>query len=885
MRRLLHPKMTWQFVLFLGVIGVLPLLFFALISYSTSRRVIQADVTRFMQTLVVDQKDYLEQIMAEVESLITNISGVEEIREAIDDTNQYRADYTYQRLATHARIGYILSSYLSLHGLVSIDIFTPGGAHYHVGDTLNVRDIDDVVLKQIWANVEKGSTPVVWTGMERNVNINSAYEQVVTAAKLLRAVDAATLQERPGALMLVNYSPESLYDHYRQLDLGAGGYLLIIDPQNRIVFHPDKANIGHKVMPAFIERLTGPQGAFIMALEQQKMLVTYCQSKVSGWYLAGLVPMHTVTASADTIRDTGIAMLLVSIGFVAVIGVGFSRTMVRPLTYLTGLFKNIQNNTFDWQFRLMTFRSDEIGELFRWFNAFLDSMAIQRQTEQALLQAKDAAEAANRAKSVFLASISHELRTPLTAILGFAEVMLHDELLADRQRENVEIIHRSGEHLLALINDVLDLSKIEAGRTELRPAAFDLHEMLLCLGEMFSLRARQKGLTVVFDLAPSVPQYICTDMSKLRQVLINLLGNAVKFTEQGSITLRVTSRQGNKGSVDKEGQIPVPLLTPSLSILSFEIQDTGVGIASDELEKLFDAFMQTESGRQSGQGTGLGLPISRQYVRLMGGDLTVQSKVGQGSVFAFDIQAEFVDAAKVEDTYAARQIIGLEPRQPVYRILVVEDDAASRTLLVKLLSPLGFELCEAANGQEAIAIWESWRPQLIFMDMRMPKMDGREAIKEIKARIQNQALKSETIFVALTASAFEEERENIIAGGCDDFVRKPFQKTTIFDILMRHLRVRFVYAAPNVEQVSAEARPDHEPDADAIQTRIHNLDPAWVSAMRQAVIVGDMQQMLALLEQLSQAGSDPGLVDKLTQLVYGFEHDEILAWLHSGGSE
>ncbi|MBN1933705.1 MAG: PAS domain S-box protein [Anaerolineae bacterium] len=505
---------------------------------------------------------------------------------------------------------------------------------------------------------------------------------------------------------------------------------------------------------------------------------------------------------------------------------------------------------------------NDAGQIYRVL-AVVEDITERKQMEESLRQSKEAAEMANRAKSAFLSNMSHELRTPLTAILGFAEVMLHDELLADRQRENVEIIHRSGEHLLALINDVLDLSKIEAGRVEVQPEVFDLHEMLLGLGEMFSLRAEQKGLTVVFDLAPEVPQHVYADMSKLRQVLINLLGNAVKFTERGSIILKLKSRQGNEGSVDKEDQISVPLST-----LYFEIQDTGVGIASDELEKLFGAFIQTESGRQSGQGTGLGLAISRQYVRLMGGDITVESMVGKGSCFRFDIQVELPTAAACEALTAAasRHVLGLEPGQQAsdggpFRLLVVEDNESARDVLVRLLRPLGFEVHEAADGQEAVAIWESWRPHLIWMDIRMPVLDGYEATRRIKAAPQGQ----QTVIVALSASAFDQERAEILAAGCDDFLRKPFREAQIVDVLTRQLGVRFLYE-----------------NGPAIKSR--PLDPVllqgapdgWRSAMRQALMIGDVVQMSALVDQL------PGpqeLLDDLRKKVYQFDHEAILKWM------
>ncbi|MBN1933706.1 MAG: response regulator [Anaerolineae bacterium] len=473
---------------------------------------------------------------------------------------------------------------------------------------------------------------------------------------------------------------------------------------------------------------------------------------------------------------------------------------------------------------------------------------------QKLQAEKEAAEAANRAKSQFLANMSHELRTPLSAILGFTELMLHDEMLTTRQRENLEIIDRGGEHLLALINDVLDLSKIEAGKVELDVEVFDLHEMLLGLGEMFSLRAEQKGLTMVFDLASDVPQYVYADAGKLRQVLINLLGNAVKFTQQGSVTMNV-----KQGELRSDSQIR----------LVFEIQDTGVGIAPEELDKIFDAFVQTESGRRSGQGTGLGLPISREYVRLMGGELIVQSQVGQGSTFHFDLPVEVIAEDQTHLAQPTRRAVGIAPGQASpdggpYRLLVVDDDEAGRRLLVELLAPLGFALQQACNGREAVDIWRAWRPHLIWMDANMPVLDGLSAVREIES--DRDAWKS--IIILVTASAFEEEREHILAMGGDDFIRKPFRETQILDTLTRHLGMRFVYKEDKVRE-SGQFDP----------ALLRDVPDEWRSAMRRATVVGDVRQMLDLLEQLRQQGGEPELVDGLTQRVYGFAHEQILAWL------
>ena len=502
---------------------------------------------------------------------------------------------------------------------------------------------------------------------------------------------------------------------------------------------------------------------------------------------------------------------------------------------------------------------DAAGNLL-YYEGFIKDITDNKQAEIKMQEAKESAEAANKAKSTFLANMSHELRSPLNAVIGFAQVMIRSKTLSQENQEDVGIILRSGEHLLALINQVLDLSKIEAGRTTIYEKSFDLYRMLGDLEDMFALKAEEKGLQLIVDRDAEVPHYICTDEVKLRQVLINLLNNAIKFTSEGGVSVQV---KGGKWKVSKNSADKFP----GRYWLHFEIQDTGAGIAADEINQLFEAFVQTKTGKDSQEGTGLGLAISRQFVQLMGGEITVSSDVGKGALFEFDIQVHLVEAADIESKKTQRRVVALEPDQPSYRLLIVDDKPLNRQLLVKLLSPLGFELREANNGQEAVDIFMEWEPHLIWMDMRMPVMDGYEATKQIKTTTGGQA----TAIVALTASVLEEERAVILSAGCDDFMRKPFREEDIFAVMGKHLGVRYIYEDPTEVSVAGVGESSQEvltPEA------IASLSPDWIAEFKQNILSVDMEAIASSIAQIHTV--NPSLADTLQDCINNFEYDRIL---------
>jgi PAS domain S-box-containing protein len=462
----------------------------------------------------------------------------------------------------------------------------------------------------------------------------------------------------------------------------------------------------------------------------------------------------------------------------------------------------------------------------------------RKRYEQSLQQA-------NRAKSVFLANMSHEIRTPMNAILGFSQLMLRDHDLTVRQCQYLGTINRSGEHLLALINDILEMSKIEAGRTTLNPSTFDLPVLLKDLEMMFRVRTDEKKLSFSVEVIGDVPRFIVTDINKLRQVFINVLGNAVKFTAKGAIGLRVHA--------DRE--------IATGPFLRFEVEDTGPGISPDEQDKLFRHFEQTKTGQQAGTGTGLGLAISREFVRLMGGDITVSSQVGKGSVFVVQLPLKEGDAQAVQAKDNPRQVLSIRAGQPACRVLIADDVEDNRELLAQLLGPVGFEVRLATNGAEAVREFEEWQPHLILMDFRMPVMDGHEAIRLIRAKPGGKDAK----IIAVTASAMDENRQELLLIGADDFIGKPFQTVDLFQKIHAHLGVEYVYAEDPAAQEEA---------FELTHESVALLPEELIDLMRDAVIGADLDQLLASIGEV-EAG-DPRTAAGLRELAERFEYQKLL---------
>jgi signal transduction histidine kinase/CheY-like chemotaxis protein len=987
----MHPKtrlpkinITLKFMGYLILVSVFPLLMLGGISYQSSKKIIQEEISNYTVELINGQRDYLDLLLQDGESLIANISSVEEITNVLEAPSTD----TYTNLATQARIGYILNNYSNVKGLVSIDIFTLNGMHYHVGDTLNVSNVREDLREKLFNLARLSQSDVVWDGLEENINLDSENRQVITAVKVFTELDQTSMEAKPVALMVVNYQVDYLYNLFASLDLGKGSYLMIVDQQNRVVFHPNKALIGKHVDGKVFGQLTRDHGSQIMNINDQPTSVIYTHSLTSGWLIAGFIPIVTLTASIDIIGRTSLLTLLVCLVLVGIMGTIYSRNLVHPIREITNAFRMYENNGHQAITHLVEHGQDEIGELIRWFNTFLDGQEARSAAENSLrerehhlsllneitfaalkttdlqemldiladrihefinadsvyitlwnealqvaiptstygpmrsnyqtvhlipgeatmtdsvlkagcplvaedtsnslyispriavlfpdrsvlglpliadgrklgavligyhtlhqfsaseiascaqaaglislslarailleetrrfneelekrisertLQLEDANKAlqaertslakrvaertselsaanvnlarAVRAKDEFLANMSHELRTPLNAIMGLSESLLEGIYgpLSEKQAKTLDTVFSSGQHLLSLINDVLDLSKIEAGKLDIQNGWVNVVDVCKASLQFIKQQSLKKFIncSLAIDKAPEKFQ---ADERRMKQILVNLLTNAVKFTpEHGSIVLTVRSDDAAK-------------------TISFEVLDTGIGISPDDQKRLFKPFVQIDGSlSRNHEGTGLGLALVHRLVELHGGKVSLESEAGKGSKFTVyipvmsgDTVAEEPPGADKPNEPEGKPVTNYAPSFSTgvdQLILLAEDNETNIYMTQDFLQSRGYRVIVAKNGIEAEEIALREHPALILMDMQMPLRDGLETTRRIRSYPQLR----ETPLIALTALAMPGDHEACLQAGANDYLSKPVRLLKLLEMIRSYI--------------------------------------------------------------------------------------------------
>ncbi|MCP4702513.1 MAG: response regulator [Gammaproteobacteria bacterium] len=577
------------------------------------------------------------------------------------------------------------------------------------------------------------------------------------------------------------------------------------------------------------------------------------------------------------------AVMFISLLLAFFLASRLQRIISTPIYHLLETMSTVSEHK-DYSIRAEFTTDDELGRLINGFNAMLAQIEVRnrelakyrghleervqqrtaeltqrtdqlsRRTAQ-LAVARDQAEMANKAKSNFLANMSHELRTPLNGILGYAQILLRDKSLGEKQQEGIHVIQRSGDYLLTLISDILDLSKIEAGRIELYPADFHFGDFLQEISDIFRMRAEQKGISFIYETLSPLPAGICADEKRLRQILINLLGNAVKFTDRGGVTLRVDYGEGK---------------------FRFEVEDTGVGIPPGEMEKIFQPFQQADNGNHKTEGTGLGLAITKTLVEIMHGELSVKSTPGQGSTFYMTLKLQELPdllrpaAADTEKT----MITGFHGM--VRNLLIVDDKWENRSVLASLLAPLGFEISEAENGAEALDKAHERHPDAIIMDLVMPVMDGYEATRRIK---RTPALRDIPV-IASSASVFDFHKNQSLEAGCDTFIPKPIRADTLLACLQKFLGLSWIYSRDSIPPASPRENEEAQPDESA--EPIIGPPPEQAAGLLDLAMRGNIKSIIAYADELEQTDARlQAFAEQIRLLAKGFNVKKICALVNN----
>jgi signal transduction histidine kinase/competence protein ComGC len=674
-------KLIYKLIIYLFFISIIPLFIIGITSYTKSNQIITNDAKNYSKQVVNAKSKLYGLILEEIEGLIQNVSGNEEIYKVLENKNNDYSDYN--KLATQAQIGYILSNYSNIKGLVSIDILSlANNEHYHVGDTLNVNEINASAKRALANEAMKAGTDIYWAGIEGNVNINSKSKKVITAVKLLKT-NNQKLKSQILGILLINYDVNVFYDYLWDKKNNSTD-CLVIDNKSRIVYSQQKSEIGLKVSKEYMNMFTGDSGSFESRIDGNDTISNYIKDKKTNWIIVGLTLKSVISKETSVIRNSVILGLAICFLMILVIAAFFSKYTISPIKKIINLFMEIKNGSIDLATRLEKKTNDEIGDLVTLFNDFVMELQEKNQREIELENAKESAEAANKAKSQFLANMSHEIRTPMNGIFGFMELL--DRHLKDEvDKEYLREARSAADILMNVINDILDFSKIEAGKLTFENVSFDIKQAINDSVKLQLKDAMEKGIELRANIDEEIPVHVMGDSIRLKQVLNNLISNAVKFTSKGSIDVRVSLETEAGEGTDIEKSIKI----------RFEVCDTGIGIEEQTLTRLFQPFTQADGSttRKYG-GTGLGLIISKQIVEMLGGEMGVQSVVNEGSRFWFVLS--FEKLLQIQEIVQSEKIV-----KPM-KFLVVNSCESEIGYLVNALQSLECSYLVTVSGQRAL---------------------------------------------------------------------------------------------------------------------------------------------------------------------------------------
>jgi len=889
---ILKPQLniTAKLVGYLLVAGIVPLLVFGLAAFQIAREIVISQAGEYNQRLLSDTSSYLRLYRNQIEDLAANIVGNEEIARALRDAD-IGAATSYKTLNTKAQIGYILNGFVRVKGLVSLDLFSLKGEHFHVGETLNVRGVEKDAVSRMIQEASATDKAVVWRGIEDNINTASPQKKVITVTRLIRYFSPETGSTANVGLLVINLNDDIMREYFSAENEKGGLQLMLIDHQGRLMYHPDRSLVGAPMDPELLRRVRDGSTTHQLRLDNQEVILTTRPIQGVEGYLILSTPLALHTAPVNRLASAAAFLLVLGLAGISLLAHFFAKTVVAPLGAVSLRFQQLRDNPDTFPLPLsVPVKHDEIATLIQGFNGYLENLRVQRavaaelqRTEQSLLESahtlrtaietideafvvfdendllvicnekyrnlyavcsnliasgstfdaimrcgvqqglypevadrieewlverrashaagntdveqklsdgrwlriverktpahhvvgfhmdishlkmmQQSAEAASLAKSQFLATMSHEIRTPMNGILGMAQLLLMPGLNDSERHDYARTILTSGQSLLSLLNDILDISKVEAGKLELDLATVEPEKIIQETRSLFASAVSRKDLRIECVWHSTAGQRYLGDPHRLRQMLFNLVGNAIKFTDKG--TIGIEAREIGRDA--------------EFATLEFSVSDTGIGIPADKHSLLFRAFSQTDNSttRQYG-GTGLGLSIVRHLANLMGGDVGVESEVGRGSRFWFRIRAGLLSA----NTNSRQSVRPQEksvnsrnyPERLVGQVLVVEDNQTNRRVISALLGKLGLMVQVAENGQEAVnAVTGGAKPDLILMDVQMPVLDGYAATEQIR-NWEDSLGREHCPIIALTADAFEEDRHKCLAVGMNDFLTKP----------------------------------------------------------------------------------------------------------------